>query len=62
MDISNFEHLIDALGFPIVCCGVLMWYIYRQAKMHRDEVSALTDAINNNTVVMEKIVNKLGGE
>nr|DAI98639.1 MAG TPA: resistance to inhibitors of cholinesterase-like protein [Caudoviricetes sp.] len=42
-------------------CGILLWYIYKSQKNHKEEVMQLTEAIQNNTVVMEKILTKIGG-
>lgn len=61
---ENIDIVLNAIttvGFPIVMCGILLWYIYKSQKAHKEEVTHLTDAIQNNTVVMEKILTKIGG-
>lgn len=51
---------ITTVGFPIVMCGVLGWYVKYQTDRNREDVKALneqhtkemlgvTEAINNNT-------------
>lgn len=54
---ENIDIVLNAIttvGFPIVMCGILLWYIYKSQKNHKEEVMQLTEAIQNNTVVMEK--------
>lgn len=61
---ENIDIVLNAIttvGFPIVMCGILSWYIYKSQKNHKEEVMQLTEAIQNNTVVMEKILTKIGG-
>lgn len=61
---ENIDIVLNAIttvGFPIVMCGILLWYIYKSQKSHKEEVMRLTEAIQNNTVVMEKILTKIGG-
>lgn len=61
---ENIDIVLNAIttvGFPIVMCGILLWYIYKSQKSHKEEVMQLTEAIQNNTVVMEKILTKIGG-
>lgn len=51
---------ITTVGFPIVMCGVMGWYVKYQTDRNREDVKALneqhakemlgvTEAINNNT-------------
>lgn len=63
-EMENIDILLNAIstvGFPIVMCGILLWYTYKSQKNHKEEVTHLTEAIQNNTVVMEKILTKIGG-
>ena len=63
-EMENIDIVLNAIttvGFPIVMCGILLWYIYESQKNHKEEVMHLTEAIQNNTVVMEKILTKIGG-
>lgn len=62
MDIVTVSQLIGTLGFPIVCCGALFWKINKQDAQHREENERLAEALNNNTLVMTKIYEKLGGD
>ena len=51
--------IISSLGFPIVACGALGWYVYRLTQIHRDEVKRLADVIANNTRAIEKLTREV---
>lgn len=59
--------------FPILICGVLLWYIYKKDTQtreamremnanHKEEIAELRKSIDNNTMVVQKLVDRLGGE
>lgn len=61
---------ITTVGFPIVCCGVLMYYVkYIRDKdtemiadimaRHNEEVNTMSAALNENTLVLQKLCDKL---
>lgn len=50
---------ISTVGFPIVMCGALFWKMDKQDKEHKEEMNKSTKAINNNTVVLQKIMQML---
>jgi len=37
--------LITTVGFPIVCCGALFWYMIQQSQLHSEESKDMRDAI-----------------
>lgn len=60
---QEVETLITTVGFPIAMCLLFAWYIYKRDEKdsvkdleHKEEVNKLSEAITNNTVVMEKIL------
>ena len=61
MDVNALTQLVSSLGFPIVMCGALFWKLTKQDALHKEETTKLTEALNNNTLVMQRIVDKLGG-
>lgn len=61
MDNNAITTLITSVGFPIVVCLVCFWYIKTMTETHKDEVRQLTEAIQNNTLVMQQLVDKMGG-
>lgn len=57
-----FSNFISTLGFPIVVCAVLFWYINKQEERHNKEIEKMTIALDNNTKALGKILNKIGGD
>lgn len=63
MDTVNMVvQIIQSVGFPIVCCGALFWYMIKQRDVHKEETDKMTTAINNNTQVLTEIITMLGGK
>lgn len=51
---------ISTVGFPIVMCIILLYEIKQMTEAHKEETNSLKDALNNNTIALEKILTKLG--
>lgn len=62
MDVTNVVQIISTLGFPIAVCLVCFWYINKTQEQHKEEINGLAQALNNNTLVMQKLVDKLDKE
>lgn len=63
MDVQTICTIITTVGFPICVSLICFWYINKQQERHKEETDKLAEALNNNTVVMQKLVDKLtGGE
>ncbi len=62
MDVATIAQLIGSLGFPIVACIALYNMISKNEASHREETKQLSDAVNNNTIAITKLITKLGGE
>lgn len=61
---------VSAVGFPIVMCGAMAYFVKYVTDKHREETQKLhdqhnqemkevTEAINNNTLVFTKLCEKL---
>lgn len=72
MDLQSLSEIISTVGFPIVCFIMCGWYVkYREDKndekidklntMHDDESKQMIAALNNNTLALQKLTDKLGG-
>lgn len=61
MDASAIIQAISTVGFPIVMCLLFMYYIKYINDQHKDEIDKLSQSLNNNTLVMQKLLDKLGG-
>lgn len=70
MDIQLLLTAISSVGFPIVACGAMAYFFaktnqnYRedlkeQDRLHKEETKNLVDAINNNTLVVQRLCDKL---
>ena len=72
MDLNAISDIISTVGFPIVCFLMCGCYVkYREDKndekldklnmMHDDESKQMIAALNNNTLALQKLTDKLGG-
>lgn len=59
MDTNALVQLISNLGFPIAMCGALFWYINKQTELHKDEMHELKQSIDNNTLIITKLYERL---
>ncbi len=59
MDVNNIQTVINSLGFPIFCALAMFYMWYKELKQHAEESTQLREAINNNTLIMERICAKL---
>lgn len=60
MDISIVTEFINDVGFPIACVAVMFWMQNQEREQHRQEAEKFAEAINNNTQVMTRILEKVG--
>ena len=56
MEYSHIVTLIQSVGFPIVMCGALFWYMIKQREQHKQETDKMTEALNNNTTILTELV------
>jgi len=73
MDFTSLAQIIGTLGFPIVACCAMAYFFARvndnyrndikemQAN-HKEEIAGMTEAINNNTLVIQKLVDRMDKE
>ena len=73
MDANVIITMVGSLGFPIVACIFIAIFFsktqdnYRadskdMQTMHKQETDKMTEAINNNTRALERLVMKIGGD
>lgn len=66
---NDVAQLITTLGFPIVSCLGLAWYVKYQTdnnnkevremrQEHQEEINKVTEALNNNTLALQKLCDK----
>ena len=70
MDANTLVTLIGSLGFPIVACVGIAWFfakvndnyrsdIKEMNSQHKEEMEKMTEAINNNTLVIQKLIDRM---
>lgn len=70
VDLQTIVSMIGSLGFPIVACVILFNSIEKERvanneqrekdrSEHRAEMEKITEALNNNTLVMQKLIDTL---
>lgn len=56
MDLAN---LISNMGFPIAMVLYLLWKDNQSMQKHEEETRGFIEAINNNTNVVQRLLDKL---
>lgn len=70
MDYSVVTQLVTSLGFPIVMCGLMAYYVkymgdkfsverQETSARHQEEIAKITDALNNNTIALTRLCEKM---
>lgn len=62
MDANTIIQIVGSLGFPIVMCGALFWRQVKSDEHHKAEMDKLSEALNNNTLAITKLSDKLDKE
>ena len=68
---NEIVSIISTVGFPIVAavaCGMFIKWQYTEnqkqidemRKEHKEEVTKMTEALNNNTLALQKLIDKIG--
>lgn len=70
---NDIVSVVSAVGFPIVaalgCAAFVKFQYTENAKQneairqeHKEEVAKMTEALNNNTLALQRLIDKLGGD
>lgn len=59
MDLNALTTAIGSLGFPIIMCLLLYDRMGKQDAQHKEEMMKLTETLNNNTLALQKLSEKL---
>ena len=59
MEVTEIINMISTVGFPIAMCLMLSWYVKTTNDSYRNDIKSLQQSIDNNTAVMNKIIDKL---
>ena len=55
MDYELIINAITTVGFPIVVCAALFWYINKQNENHKQETEALRKTVEENTTIIHEV-------
>lgn len=55
MNTNDFIQLVSNLGFPVVMCGALFYYMVQQDKRHTTETDKLRETLEANTNVLTEL-------
>lgn len=72
MEFNTIISAIGSVGFPIVACIAIAWFFYKVNEnyrldikeltaSHKEEAKAMKQSLDNNTLVLQKLVDKLEG-
>lgn len=59
MDVNAITTMIGTLGFPIVACCYMAYVNQKQTESHKEEMSKVTEAVNELKVAITTLVDKL---
>ncbi len=57
--ISVFVPLIQNVGFPIACVFGMFYFWNKERMDHKEELKAVTEAVTNNTLALQRLSDKL---
>ena len=59
MTVNDIIAIIQSVGFPVVMCGALFWYMISQTKEHAVESKEMREAISALNIAITKLTDKL---
>lgn len=57
--IQAISQLFSSLGVPVACLAVTFYLWYRETENHKEEIHNITEVLNNNTMAIQKLADKL---
>ena len=60
MDVNTVTQFVGTLGFPIAACIALSWYFVKQQQANNETIVKLSEALNNNTIALTKLAERIG--
>lgn len=58
---TEVVQLISTVGFPIVMCLLLFYYMTEQNKQHKEESDSMKEAINELKIAITQLTDNLKG-
>lgn len=57
--LQGLVQLIRDVGFPIAVACAMFYYWNKEREAHKEELEKVTEALNNNTLVLQSIRDKI---
>ena len=55
MDVNAITTLVSNVGVPCACLIATLYLWFKETEAHKDEMSKMTEALNNNTIALTKL-------
>lgn len=62
VDVDVIVNLFSNLAVPVACLIATFYLWNKEREDHKTEQKELSDAIHNNTLVIQKLIDKLDGD
>lgn len=59
MDWGTVIQFIQGVGFPIACVLIMFQQMDKERESHKEETQKITEALNNNTLILTELKQKL---
>lgn len=59
MELGELLNAITTVGFPIVMCLAMACYVKSTQQSYREDVRSMVQSIDNNTAVINRLLDKL---
>lgn len=59
LEVESILDIIPTVGFPIACCIAMFLQQNKIMENHKKEMSEMKNAIDNNTIALTKLIEKL---
>ena len=59
MDVNAITTLISNVGVPCACLIATFYLWFKETEAHKDEMSKMTEALNNNTIALTKLTENI---
>lgn len=59
VEMANILEIISSVGFPIACCVAMFLQQNKITENHKSEMSEMKNAIDNNTIALTKLIEKI---
>lgn len=62
MEVTTISQFVTTVGFPIAAYCALFWRMMKEDEQHETEMNKMIVALNNNTIALTKLSERMGIE